>query len=264
MNKSAVFAILTGFLIVVFAQGRNLSDILVLLQPEAFLVVIGGTLCATILNYSPEAVKNAFISAKEVFMKKENINNNLLLNEIYELAKQARHKGVFSLYEKSNFISNPFLKRGVQLAVDIESPQLLYDILESEISYEEEKEIKSAKIFEAMGGYAPTFGIVGAVLGLIRIMNDLQNFETIGIGIATAFVATLYGVGIANLVLLPIAGKLKAKVKEKIMFKEVILQGIMAIHMRENSAVLEEKIFSYLKYHNQPTEKPKMIGLLAK
>ena len=125
----------------------------------------------------------------------------------------------------------------------------------------DEQEIINSRIFEAMGGYAPTFGIVGAVLGLIRIMGNLQSLETIGIGIATAFVATLYGVGIANLVFLPIAGNLKSKIRDKILLKEVILQGVMAIQMQENPTILEEKLLAYLKYHNKPQKVQKRIKI---
>ena len=263
MNTSAIIALITGFVIVLFTQGKDLSSIAMLLQPEAFFIVVGGTLCATVLNYSPSSLKAAFDAAKEVFISQEK-SEEKLLTEIIQLAQDARRNGIFSVYEKSEYISNPFLKRGVQLAVDVENPQLLYDVLESEISYEEEQEIINSRIFEAMGGYAPTFGIVGAVLGLIKIMGDLQSLETIGVGIATAFVATLYGVGLANLVFLPIAGNLKSKIRERILLKEVILQGVLAIQMQENPTILEEKLLSYLKYHNKPTKMQKRVRLISR
>ena len=109
----------------------------------------------------------------------------------------------------------------------------------------------NSRVYEALGGYAPTFGIVGAVMGLIQVMKDINNFELLGVGIATAFVSTLYGVGIANLIFLPIAGNLKHKTREKILLKEVMVQGVISIMMQENPAIIEEKLIAYLKYHNK-------------
>ena len=260
LNTSAIIALIAGVLIVICTQG-NFSSVKMLLQPEAFFIVLGGTFCATVLNYSPTSVVNAFKAAKNVFVKSE-YEEEKILKEIIDLANKARRKGIFSIYEQSKNIKNSFLKRGVQLAIDVENPQLLYDVMESDISYDEEQEIINSRIFEAMGGYAPTFGIVGAVLGLIKIMSNLQSLDAIGIGIATAFVSTLYGVGVANLVFLPIAGNLKSKTRERILLKEVILQGIMAIQMQENPTVLEEKLIAYLKYHNKPQTLKNKNGVL--
>jgi len=127
----------------------------------------------------------------------------------------------------------------------------LYDVLSAEISYEEEEELISSRVFEALGGYAPTFGVVGAVMGLIQVMTNLKDLDLLGSGIATAFVATLYGVGFANLILLPIAGNLKQKTREKILLKEVILQGILSIQMQESPVIIEEKLVAYLKFHHK-------------
>ena len=260
MNISAVIALIAGFITVLCTQSGSSSALKMLIQPEAFFIVIGGTLCATILNYSPAIISQAFHSLREVFVKRVN-RAEKQINEIIQLAYQARRDGIFSIYEESKNIQSPFLRRAIQLAIDVDNSQLLYDVMEAEITYEEEQEIINSRVFEAMGGYAPTFGIVGAVLGLIRIMGDLQSLETIGVGIATAFVSTLYGVGLANLVFLPIAGNLKSKTREKILLKEVVLQGVMAIHMKENPAILQEKLLAYLKYHNHPQRVQKKIGL---
>ena len=260
LNISAVIALIAGFIAVLCTQGSSSFAVKMLFQPEAFFIVIGGTCCATILNYSPAIISQAFQSLKDVFVKRVN-RAEKQINEIILLAQQARRDGIFSIYEESKNIESPFLKRAIQLAIDVDNPQLLYDIMEAEIMYEEEQEIINSRVFEAMGGYAPTFGIVGAVLGLIRIMGDLQSLETIGIGIATAFVSTLYGVGLANMVFLPIAGNLKTKTREKVLLKEVVLQGVIAIQMGENPAILQEKLLAYLKYHNHPQKTIKKIGL---
>ena len=137
---------------------------------------------------------------------------------------------------------------------------MIYDILKAEISYDEEEELINSRVFEALGGYAPTFGIVGAVMGLIQIMSYIQQPEILAQGIATAFVSTLYGVGFANLLFLPVAGKLKLNLREKVLLQEIILQGIVSIQMQEAPMVIEEKLLAYLKYHDREHNLKQIYG----
>lgn len=250
MNFVAVFALVTGLAMVLLTQAFEGGSFLVLIQPSAFFIVVGGTFCATLLNFNYETIQNAFNNAKEVFSKNEN-KTIKVIDDIIQLSYYARKNGVFALQNVLSSVRDSFLSRGLQLAIDINNPQLLYDVLSAEIAYEEEEELISSRVFEALGGYAPTFGIVGAVLGLIQVMAHIQDIKFLGAGIATAFVSTLYGVGLANLVLLPIAGNLKQKTREKILLKEVILQGIISILMQENPTIIEEKLVSYLKFHHK-------------
>lgn len=250
MNLVAVFALLTGLVMVFATQILEGGSISVLIQPTAFFIVIGGTFCAALLNFNYETVKNAVNNAKEIFYKQEN-KTLKVVDDIIQLSYYARKNGLFSLQNVLSGVRDGFLARGLQLAIDLNNPQLLYDVLSAEISYEEEEELISSRVFEALGGYAPTFGIVGAVMGLIQVMSHIENIHLLGSGIATAFVATLYGVGFANLILLPIAGNLKQKTREKILLKEVMLQGVLSIVMQENPAVIEEKLVAYLKFHHK-------------
>lgn len=250
MNLTAVFALFTGLVMVFATQVLEGGSISVLIQPTAFFIVIGGTFCAALLNFNYATIKNAFKNATEIFYKTEN-KTVKVIDDIIQLSYYARKNGVFALQNVLSGIRDGFLVRGIQLAVDLNNPQLLYDVLSAEISYEEEEELINSRVFEALGGYAPTFGIVGAVMGLIQVMSHIQNVHALGSGIATAFVATLYGVGFANLILLPIAGNLKQKTREKILLKEVMLQGILSIVMQENPAIIEEKLIAYLKFHHK-------------
>lgn len=233
-----------------------------LFQPSAIMIVIGGTFCAAIINFKPTVIRNAIHAAKDVFVDKQQ-SHMKVIDEIIFLAHEARIKGLFHLNNLIDKIQDPFLKRGVQLSVDFNNPQMIYDVLKAEIAYDEEEELINSRVFEALGGYAPTFGIVGAVFGLIQIMGYIQQPDILAQGIAVAFVSTLYGVGFANLLFLPIAGKLKMNTREKILLKEVVLQGIISIQMEESPMVIEEKLLAYLKYHNHshqfPTKKP--VGL---
>ncbi len=220
-----------------------------LIQPSAVMIVLGGTFCAAVVNFKPSTLINAFKASFEVFTEREKPHMRVI-DEIIYLAHQARAKGLFALNGLVDKIQDPFLKRGIQLSIDFNNPQMIYDILKAEISYDEEEELINSRVFEALGGYAPTFGIVGAVFGLIQIMGYIQQPDILAQGIAVAFVSTLYGVGFANLLFLPVAGKLKMNTRERILFKEVVLQGIVSIQMEESPMVIEEKLMAYLKYHN--------------
>ena len=252
MNLTAVSALILGIVMVFATHIFDGGSILALLQPTAFLIVVGGTLCASIINFDAATLKKAFKNARDIFYHQEN-KTMKVVDDIIQLAYFARKNGILALQGILGQVHDPFLSRGLQLAIDMNNPQLLYDVLSAEISYEEEEELISSRVFEALGGYAPTFGVVGAVIGLIQVMSNIKDLELLGSGIATAFVATLYGVGFANLILLPIAGNLKQKTREKILLKEVILQGILSIQMQENPAIIEEKLVAYLKFHNKTT-----------
>lgn len=249
MNYPAIIAIFAAVILILFSHRTEGASMVSLLQPSAIMIVLGGTFCAAVVNFKPSTLVNAFKASLDVFREKEKPHMKVI-DEIIYLAQHARVKGLFSLNNLIDNIEDPFLKRGVQLSVDFNNPQMIYDILKAEISYDEEEELINSRVFEALGGYAPTFGIVGAVFGLIQIMGYIQQPDILAQGIAVAFVSTLYGVGFANLLFLPIAGKLKMNTREKILFKEVVLQGIVSIQMEESPMVIEEKLIAYLKYHN--------------
>lgn len=262
MNFSAIIAIFAAIVMILFSHRADGASMVSLIQPSAVMIVLGGTFCAALVNFKPSTLKNALKASMEVFVEKPH-SDMKVIDEIVYLSQQARLKGLFSLNNMIDSIKDPFLKRGVQLAIDFNNPQMIYDILKAEISYDEEEELINSRVFEALGGYAPTFGIVGAVFGLIQIMGYIQQPDILAQGIAVAFVSTLYGVGFANLLFLPVAGKLKMNTREKILFKEVVLQGIVSIQMEESPMVIEEKLLAYLKYHNgyQHFDGKKQAGL---
>lgn len=249
MNFSAIIAIFAAVVLILFSHRTEGASMVSLIQPSAVMIVLGGTFCAAVVNFKPSTLVNALKASLDVFVEKDKPHMNVI-DEIIYLAHQARVKGLFGLNPLVDKIQDPFLKRGIQLSIDFNNPQMIYDILKAEISYDEEEELINSRVFEALGGYAPTFGIVGAVFGLIQIMGYIQQPDILAQGIAVAFVSTLYGVGFANLLFLPVAGKLKMNTREKILFKEVVLQGIVSIQMEESPMVIEEKLLAYLKYHN--------------
>lgn len=250
MNFTAIFALFFGVFLILISQKLDGGSLSLLIQPAAFCIVVGGTLCASLLNFNFATLVNAFKSISLVFHQTKD-NSSKVISEIIQIAYFARRNGLFAAQEILPKVSEPFLARGLQLAIDVDNPSLVYDILSAEISYEEEEELISSRVFEALGGYSPTFGVIGAVMGLIRVMQDIRNLDVVGVGIATAFVATLYGVAFANLIFLPVAGNLKQKTREKILLKEIMLQGIISIQMQENPAIIEEKLIAYLKFHHK-------------
>ena len=262
MNFSAIIALVAAVLLILASHRADGESMVSLLQPSAFMIVLGGTFCAAVVNFKPSTLMTALRSSVDVFLERQP-SQIKVIDEIIYLAHQAKMKGLFYLNNLVDDIQDPFLKRGVQLSIDFNNPQMIYDILKAEISYDEEEELINSRVFEALGGYAPTFGIVGAVFGLIQIMGYIQQPDILAQGIAVAFVSTVYGVGFANLLFLPVAGKLKMNTRERILLKEVVLQGIVSIQMEESPMVIEEKLVAYLKYHNKThsIENRKQTGL---
>ena len=173
--------------------------------------------------------------------------------QLVELAQKARREGLLALEEDARNIDDPFLQKGLQLVVDGTEPEVVRAVLESEIAVWEEREKVGEQIFTAIGGFCPTMGIMGAVLGLMHALGQSDDPKKMAKAIAVAFVATLYGVGFANLVFLPLAGKLKVRVAEKRLLYELTLEGILAIQAGENPRLVAEKLSAYLP----PSERAK-------
>ncbi len=232
-------AILGGQLL----EGGNVSSIL---QLTAAVIVIGGTIGAIFLNYPSHVVMNALRMAKKTFV---NGDNNLpdVVRQITGYTQLIRKEGLLALevHIKKNS-TNPMLKRGLQLVVDGTSTHEIKNILEIELNQDEERKLQAAKVFESAGGYAPTIGILGAVLGLIHVMENLADPSMLGSGIAVAFVATVYGVGSANLFWLPIAGKLRLRTREESIREELIIEGVISLSQGDNPRLVHEKLTGFL------------------
>jgi chemotaxis protein MotA len=171
-----------------------------------------------------------------------------LIEQLLQFARQARRAGIVSLEKRAEAITdNPFLKKALMLAVDGVDLQDLRRIMELEIEAASRRGEAEAKVFETAGGYAPTIGIIGAVLGLIQVMKHLEDMERVGHGIAVAFVATVYGVGLANLVLLPAGAKIKARLEQALEDKELVLEGVIGIAEGMNPKLLESKLGAFLE-----------------
>lgn len=250
MEISSIIGILLGLVAIIGSQLVESGTAGSVFHPTAAIIVFGGTISAILINFPIPVILQSFISAKKVFLNEEQDISGLIY-QMVRLADLTRREGNLALEPIVNGIENPYLRKGIQLIADSASPRVIKEILHTQIDYEEENFLLNARVFEVAGSYAPTFGIIGAVLGLIQVMQHISEPAQLGQGIATAFIATFYGVGIANLILLPIGGKLRIKSRGEIIIKEMILEGVLSIHAGDNPSVVEEKLNSFLSEHQK-------------
>ena len=223
-------------------EGGHISSIL---QPTAALIVFGGTLGAVFVQYSLRTVVDSLVLGARTFLVNSHDLSDII-PDITNFARYAQREGILALEKRIKNINDPFFKKGLQLVIDGTGLNELKEILEIEIDLAEERRISAAKVFESAGGYAPTIGILGAVLGLIQVMENLADPSMLGEGIAVAFVATVYGVASANLIWLPISGKIKLRTRENTIQKEMILEGLVAMLSGESPRLIEDRLEGFL------------------
>lgn len=219
-----------------------------LIQPTAAMIVLGGTFGATFISFPLAAIIEAFKSVKIVFLPAK-VDHEGVVKDIINYATKARRNGLISLEQEAQNAKDTFIKKGISLVVDGIDPQKLRETLEADITAYEDHNKHSVEFFEAAGGYSPTIGIIGAVLGLIHVMSNLSDPSKLGAGIAAAFVATIYGLMVANIVCLPIGSKLKIRMKEEILRRIMILEGLIAIQNGENPHFIEQKLKAFVGDH---------------
>jgi len=227
-----------------------------IIQLTAFVIVMGGTLGAVCVQ-NPLSVVLRGVSLLKLGIIDPKHDNKGTITTIIDLANVSRKQGLLALEGKLKDIHDPFFRKGVQLIVDGTDPKAVHEILEIDVEFQEEEGLKAAKVWEAAGGYAPTIGIIGAVLGLIHVMENLADPSKLGSGIAVAFVATVYGVGAANLFFLPLASKLKFKLKEEAASRVMIIMGLVGLAQGENPRLLQEKLEGYLPESERTKEDKK-------
>jgi chemotaxis protein MotA len=215
-----------------------------LVQLTAFVIVAGGTLGAVMVQTPIRTFVRAMGMASWVFVPVK-LQLEETAEKIVNWSNIARREGLLGLEAIAEEEEDPFARKGLQLLVDGGEPEVIRAILEVEIDNKEYQDIQAAKVFDGMGGYSPTIGIIGAVMGLIHVMNNLADPSKLGSGIATAFVATIYGVGFANLLFLPMANKLKSQVHNQTRFREMVVEGVISIAEGENPRNIETRLQGY-------------------
>jgi len=246
-SVGGVFLAVAGIVAGLLIEGGNLGQIL---QPTAALIVFGGTMGAVLLQFPLPTVVSAFGRLAHVFSEPRK-HNDQLLHLLVAFANKARRNGVVSLDADLQTIQDPFLKQALMLAVDGTEPNELRKIMRVSLDSTAESEERLPAVFDSAGGFSPTIGILGAVLGLIQVMQHLDNIAEVGRGIAVAFVATIYGVGVANLFFLPFAGKMRLRIHDDNNRREMILEGVVSILEGMNPRMLEVKLAGFLDNYQQ-------------
>lgn len=245
MDLTSVIGAVLGIAMILVGQALEGGSVQSLIQITAALIVFGGTAGAVILSFPGEDLMFAMGTLKLIFFNSK-LKYDDVIAEIIGYATKARKEGVIVLEKEARNASDPLLRMGLEAVSDGADPHLVRDMMETQLSQQEEQVTRAAKVWESAGGYSPTIGIIGAVLGLIQVMQNLADPSSLGAGIAVAFVATVYGVGAANLILIPMGSKVKFKAKKDFVAKEIMIEGILSIQAGESPALIERKLRAFM------------------
>ncbi len=245
MDILSLLGLLIGFGAIIVGQYLEGGHLDTILNAVALLIVLGGTLGAVML----QTALNTFLRALKMtvwIFKPPQQSAKRLLEKILDWNQIARREGLLRLEAMAMEETDIFTQKGLQLIADGAEPEIIREILETDLDIMENNDLQAAKVYEAMGGYSPTIGIIGAVLGLIHVMGNLADPSSLGSGIAVAFVATIYGVGLANLLFLPIGNKLKTLVQRRTQLQMMLIDGLISVADGDNPRNIESRLQAYL------------------
>lgn len=245
MDILSLFGLVIAVAGILGGQFLEGGEVGVLLQLAAFLIVFGGTLGAVMVHHPMSVFISGLKMAKWVFVTPKS-DAQQMVYRLTAWGNASRKDGILSLESQIKTVNDPFVQKGLQLLVDGHSAEKIREVLEIDLNSYETLRWQSARVWEAAAGYSPTIGILGAVLGLVHVMQSLAEPSKLGAGIAVAFIATIYGVGFANLVFLPIAGKLKLLIQRDVTTREMTIDGLCMIANAENPHYIENKLKGYL------------------
>jgi chemotaxis protein MotA len=248
MDLLTIIGLFTGAGLIIWAIIIG-GSALMFISAQSAMIVLGGTLAATLINYSLTQLKNLPNLFKVVFQDKE-MDSGDTIDLLVDFAEKARREGLLALEQDATDLDDDFLQKGIQLVVDGTDPELVRNILETKLTFLEERHREGQGIFKTMGEFAPAFGMIGTLIGLIQMLSTLQDPSGIGQGMAVALITTLYGTMLANLFFLPMAGKLKISSQEEVLMKEVMIEGILSIQAGENPRIVREKLEAFLATEN--------------
>jgi chemotaxis protein MotA len=253
MKMTGLIGVVVGGLSIALGATLEGSNVMAVINIPALFIVLGGTLGASIGGTSFDAVKAIPMLYKKAFMPDE-LNLPGRVAELVSYAEKARRDGLLALDEQLATVEDPYTRKGLQLVVDGTDPELVAEVLEAENDAMRKRHAMCVQPFDKAGGYAPTMGIIGTVFGLVHVLTNLSQPETLGPMISAAFIATLLGVASANVVYLPVSARLKGLSQEELHFREMTLEGILAIQAGENPRFVNEKLMAYVPPKLRPTE----------
>jgi chemotaxis protein MotA len=245
MDILSIIGFILAFVTLIGGSILKGSGIEALVSPAAFVIVFIGTTASILLQTPLPIFRHAMRIAHWVFRPPRQ-DPNRLIQRIVEWSNSARKQGLLALESSAESEPDGFIRKGLQMLVDGAEPDVIRSTLETELSNREHHDLAGARVFEGMGIYSPTLGIIGAVMGLMAVLQNLADPSKLGHGIAAAFVATIYGIGLANLFMLPIAAKLKAAINEQSRVREMIIDGLIGISQGENPRNIEARLQGYL------------------
>ncbi|MCL6450692.1 MAG: motility protein A [Acetobacteraceae bacterium] len=231
-----------GLFVWAMAMGGSLQGFL---NVPAVMITVGGTFTATLINYPFWQVVSVFRVLRHVFFSRS-LKPAEVIAILVRFAEKARREGLLALEDEAAQLNDGFLRKGIQLVVDGTDPELVRNILETELAFLEDRHRAGQGLFETMGALSPAFGMIGTLIGLIQMLGHLDKPETIGPSMATALITTFYGAMMANFLFIPIAGKLRVRSSEETLLKEVEIEGILSIQSGDNPRIVEEKLKAFL------------------
>lgn len=244
MDLATIIGLVLSFGLVVSGIMTG-SSLLIFIDVPSMLIVGGGTIGCTLVNYPlAQVLAVVGVMKKTVFSHAENPAE--IISRFMDYANRARREGILSLEPMLKEIDDDYLRKGLQLTVDGLEPATIEGILDTEVSYLEQRHETGAEIISTMGAFAPAMGMIGTVIGLVQMLQSMSDPSSIGPAMAVALITTFYGAVLANLVFLPMAGKLKNRSREEVLIRDLIKEGILAISKGENPRIIEEKLSSFL------------------
>ncbi len=244
MDLATIIGIISGVTLVVLTIIMGGSAAIFIHVPS-MMVVFGGATAATLISFQLKEVLGVINVVRKAFFS-EKTDNVALINQIVELSKKARKEGLLAIDKEVSQIEDAFLRSGMEMVVDGTEPELIRSIMETELSYLMERHKRGQEIFSAYGEYAPAFGMIGTLIGLIGMLQNLNDPTQIGGGMAVALITTFYGALAANLVFIPLAGKLKNRSEEEVLVKEMIIEGVLSIQFGEHPNTIQRKLMNFL------------------
>ncbi len=258
MNISIALSLILGFacVIVSISTSGNLMDFL---DPASIFITVGGVIFATAASFPPKRLVRTLMAVKLAF-KKNRVDLNEDIDKIVEIANVARRNGLLAMEDMAEQIDDPFMRKGILLVIDGSDPELLRNVLETELSVIKERHSENRAVLDAAAAYSPSFGMIGTLIGLINMLKNLSDMDSLGINMSVALVTTFYGSMLANLVFNPLSKHLKSIGNNEYLRKEMIIEGIISILNGENPRIIREKLNTYLPSSQQNKGKKAYAG----
>ncbi len=245
MEMTTIIGAVGGFAVIIIGMIVMGADLTIYWDPASVFITLGGTVAATLVG-NPSSNLRRMSKIIKVVLKKKEVDPVATIETLITFAEKARREGILSLEDDVEDISDPFLAKAIQLVVDGTDPEVVKKVMMTEIENMEVRHAEGKKIFDDMGYYAPAFGMIGTLIGLIMMLANIEDKSSIGTGMATALITTLYGAILANLLFIPTANKLELLNNVDVLIKEIMIEGVLSIQAGENPMVIREKLTSFL------------------